>query len=82
MSRLHNLHVLFCVCLVSLFLLFWWCADLINDRNFDRSLLSRNPEWGIRNLEDVIDVAKKEGLEFVKSVEMPANNLSVLFCKA
>jgi len=45
------------------------------------SLRSRNPEWGIRNLEDVIAAAQKEGLEFVQSVEMPANNLSVVFRK-
>jgi len=49
--------------------------------NFDRSLRSRNSHWGIRNLEDVIDIAKKENLELVESIEMPANNLSVIFCK-
>ncbi|KAL7541203.1 hypothetical protein ACHAXR_012649 [Thalassiosira sp. AJA248-18] len=49
---------------------------------FDGSLRSRNAQWGVRNLEDVIEVAKTEGLEFVQSIEMPANNLSVLFRKA
>jgi len=52
-----------------------------SNMRFDVSLRSRNPEWGIRNLEDVIAAAQKEGLEFVQSVEMPANNLSVLFRK-
>lgn len=50
--------------------------------NFDKALRSRNPEWGVRNLEDVIEVAKQEGLKFVQIIEMPANNLAVLFCKA
>ncbi|KAL9186072.1 hypothetical protein ACHAXT_005310 [Thalassiosira profunda] len=48
---------------------------------FDQSLRSRNASWGVRNLEDVTEVAKSHGLEFVESVEMPANNLSVLFRK-
>jgi len=49
--------------------------------NFDVALRSRNPEWGVRELGDVKDAAKKEGLEYVDKVEMPANNLSVLFRK-
>lgn len=51
-------------------------------RKFDEALRSRNPSWGVRNLEEVTAIAKKEGLEMVQSVEMPANNLSVLFRKA
>lgn len=47
--------------------------------SFDESLRSQDPEWGLRNLEDVIAVAEKEGLRFVEMVEMPANNLSVIF---
>ncbi len=49
--------------------------------NFDRSLKSRDPRWGVRNLEDVIEEAKKQGLTFDSYIEMPANNLSVLFRK-
>jgi len=48
---------------------------------FDESLKSRNSDWGVRNIEDVIDAAKKEGLSYVDRIEMPANNMSVLFCK-
>jgi len=48
---------------------------------FDGSLRSRNPDWGVRNLEDVVDAAKREGLEFVLKEEMPANNLGVIFRK-
>ena len=57
------------------------CIAQKKNRRFDESLRSRDPSWGLRNLEDVIEVAKKEGLEFEKKVEMPANNLSVLFRK-
>ncbi|WP_321397976.1 DUF938 domain-containing protein [Emcibacter sp.] len=49
---------------------------------FNRSLKERNPEWGVRNLEDVIAEAGKNGLTLVRTVEMPANNLSVIFRKS
>jgi len=48
---------------------------------FDESLKSRNSDWGVRNIEDVIDAASKEGLSYVDHIEMPANNMSVLFRK-
>jgi len=49
---------------------------------FDLSLQSRNPAWGVRNLDDVIDVAAMHGLQFRQTVNMPANNLSVIFMKS
>mmetsp|Transcript_17213 Transcript_17213/g.17274 ORF Transcript_17213/g.17274 Transcript_17213/m.17274 type:complete len:107 (+) Transcript_17213:2-322(+) len=48
--------------------------------NFDHSLQSRNPEWGLRNIEDVIQLAKEVGeLELLHQVEMPSNNMSLIF---
>ncbi len=46
---------------------------------FDTSLQTQNPEWGVRNLEDVVAVAQAHHLTLVKTVAMPANNLSVIF---
>ena len=46
---------------------------------FDESLRGRNPEWGIRHLEDVIACAEENGLGHVETVSMPANNLSVVY---
>jgi SAM-dependent methyltransferase len=46
---------------------------------FDRSLKERNPEWGLRNLEDVAAEAERRALRLDRVVEMPANNLSVVF---
>ena len=48
---------------------------------FDRSLRSRNSQWGVRNLEDVVAVAEVAGLQLQEVVTMPANNLSVIFQK-
>ncbi|WP_019500268.1 DUF938 domain-containing protein [Pseudanabaena sp. PCC 6802] len=48
---------------------------------FDRSLQAQNPEWGVRNLEDVIAIAGDRNLSFLRTYTMPANNLSVVFAK-
>lgn len=46
---------------------------------FDIDLRRRNPAWGVRDLETVIDLARTHGFSAPDIVEMPANNLSVLF---
>ncbi len=49
---------------------------------FDRSLRERDPAWGLRELEVVLDEAEREGLALDQVVEMPANNLSVVLRRA
>ena len=49
---------------------------------FDRSLKDRNPDWGLRELEEVVAAAERQGLQLDRIVEMPANNLTVVFRKA
>lgn len=46
---------------------------------FNESLQSRNSGWGIRDLEDVTDTAANNGLKHCDTIEMPANNLVVVF---
>ncbi len=48
---------------------------------FDQSLRQQNPLWGVRDLDEVVIAAKKEGLSLQKTVSMPANNLSVILKK-
>jgi SAM-dependent methyltransferase len=48
---------------------------------FDESLKARDPRWGLRELEAVADCAAPQGLELTRVVEMPANNLTVVFRK-
>tara|TARA_B100000700_G_scaffold134801_1_gene150584 strand:+ start:3230 stop:3862 length:633 start_codon:yes stop_codon:yes gene_type:complete len=47
--------------------------------NFDKSLRLQNPLWGIRLLDRVDEIAFKNGFEKDKIIEMPANNLSVIY---
>lgn len=46
---------------------------------FDQSLRARNPEWGLRDLEAVEAEAAGRGLGLERVVEMPANNLTLVF---
>jgi hypothetical protein len=46
---------------------------------FDQSLQFRNSDWGVRNLEDVVELAEKYQLILHKIIPMPANNLSLIF---
>ena len=47
---------------------------------FDTDLRSRDPRWGLRRLEDVVDAAA--GFALAKVLAMPANNLSIILRKA
>jgi len=46
---------------------------------FDASLKSRNPQWGLRQLDDVAALAREAGFSGPEVTPMPANNLSVVF---
>lgn len=49
---------------------------------FDASLKSKDPAWGVRDLDrDIIPLATAAGLFLIAAEEMPANNLSVIFEK-
>lgn len=46
---------------------------------FDMSLRQQNPQWGVRDLDEVVAAASSQQLSLLKTVEMPANNLSLVF---
>jgi SAM-dependent methyltransferase len=48
-----------------------------SNATFDDDLRGRNPEWGVRDLEAVVDAA--EGFMLEERVEMPANNQVLIF---
>jgi cyclopropane fatty-acyl-phospholipid synthase-like methyltransferase len=48
---------------------------------FDASLRQENPQWGVRDLEEVIELAVHEGFSPPLVEKMPANNLMLIFRK-
>ena len=57
-------------------------ATAPSNEAFDASLKARNPEWGLRHLDDVATAARGAGFSAPMVTPMPANNLSVVFRKS
>jgi hypothetical protein len=51
----------------------------ISNAVFDSSLREGNPEWGVRDIEAVEALAAGAGLMLAEVVEMPSNNLTLVF---
>jgi hypothetical protein len=49
---------------------------------FDQSLRAQNPDWGIRLIDDVAQVAERAGLQLSTRHAMPANNLLLVWTQA
>ena len=47
-------------------------GDRASNEAFDRSLRARNPEWGVRDLEEVVAEAAKNGFRLDALLPMPA----------
>lgn len=52
-----------------------------SNASFDHFLRDRNPLWGVRDLEKVVETAAAQNLKLQQVIEMPANNLSVIFSR-
>src|SRR3954463_13256458 len=48
---------------------------------FDTSLREGNPDWGVRDIADVEALARGAGLRLVDTIDMPANNLTLVFAR-
>jgi SAM-dependent methyltransferase len=51
----------------------------VSNAVFDTSLRERDPEWGVRDIEALRELAANAGLELTETVEMPANNFTLVF---
>jgi len=49
---------------------------------FDASLRENNPDWGVRDIADLEKLASSCGLALREVVEMPANNLILMFARS
>ena len=63
-----------------------WLKDDIetvpSNLEFDASLKSRDPSWGLRRVEDFAEAAAKHGFRLGEVRAMPANNLMLRFDRA
>jgi SAM-dependent methyltransferase len=50
-----------------------------SNAEFDAALRAQNPAWGVRDLEAVADLASRADFAGPEIIEMPANNLSLIF---
>lgn len=48
---------------------------------FDASLRSRNPCWGVRDIDALAEVARRVGLRLDEVIAMPANNFTLVWRK-
>jgi hypothetical protein len=58
-----------------------WIRDAVaaeaSNLDFDSDLKRRNPEWGLRKVEDFATAGERD-FELVETQQMPANNLMLL----
>jgi len=48
---------------------------------FDATLKTQNPAWGVRDIADLERVGKACGVDLSETIQMPANNTSLVFIK-
>jgi SAM-dependent methyltransferase len=52
-----------------------------SNASFDESLRARNPEWGVRDLNEVSRVADAAGFDLAERISMPANNFTLVWTR-
>ena len=52
-----------------------------SNEEFDRSLRQQNPDMGIRELADIVDLAGGNGMVLARRYAMPANNMLLVFLR-
>ena len=62
-----------------------WLSDDVDpapsNLDFDRDLKRRDPQWGLRRVEDFAAAAAQRGLRLARTRAMPANNLMMLLLR-
>jgi len=54
----------------------------VSNAVFDASLRENDPEWGVRDIADLENLADGAGLRLAGTFEMPANNMILMFARS
>ena len=54
----------------------------VSNAVFDSSLREGNAEWGVRDIEALEKLATGAGLALAEVIEMPSNNLTLVFARS
>lgn len=49
--------------------------------DFDKGLRRQHPEWGLRDVRDMLKIATEYGIKFLKKYDLPANNKCLIWQK-
>jgi hypothetical protein len=52
-----------------------------SNKDFDALLRRQDPEWGVRDLDEVSGLGDVKGFDLLQTHEMPSNNLTIVFQK-
>ncbi len=52
-----------------------------SNRAFDESLRARNPRWGVRDIDELGELAGRHGFDLSERVDMPANNMTLVWTR-
>lgn len=56
--------------------------NALSNAAFDKTLRVSNPSWGLRDIADLEGVAAASGMRLSETIDMPANNTSLVFSKS
>ena len=51
----------------------------VSNADFDASLRAQNPEWGVRDVDDLTACARERSFRLADSIRMPANNFTLVW---
>jgi hypothetical protein len=50
-----------------------------SNAEFDQSLRARDPRWGVRDVDELMELGRRAGLSLAERVDMPANNMTLVW---
>jgi SAM-dependent methyltransferase len=52
-----------------------------SNQAFDESLRARDPRWGVRDIDELIELGDRTGFALEERIDMPANNMTIVWTR-